>query len=94
MVREVIAEEVYAPAVEEGGHEQHNMIGRIVADIWRAEATHYLTYTNGRDRSISDRPVPVEPGWISAKFRALAHYESQIKMWPHHFLAEQREYYL
>lgn len=87
---------VYAPAVEMGGHPHHNTLGEI-ADVTFAwsKVTHYTTYVNGGDRTTigpRERVVP-EPWMVGAKLRALACYESQIRLWPHHFLGAQHEYY-
>lgn len=91
------AEEVWAPAFEEGGHPQHNLVARWVRGAWinKPEAvTHYMTYTTAGKST--GRPVPIEDGWLSKKFAALSCYQSQIDL-PNtreHFLREQREYYL
>ena len=91
-------EMVYAPADEEQGHAQHNLVARL-ADRVFDPVTHYLTYTRTRGKSASDHPVPIEKGeWIAAKLRALACYGSQhaidsrLGCWPH-FLRDQTEYY-
>lgn len=85
-------EEVFAPAIEEGGHVQHNLIGHLADKIFR-NVRHYLTYTN-RGKSVGI-PVPFEPQWLINKFRALACYETQIchPANTEHFLRDQREYY-
>jgi LmbE family N-acetylglucosaminyl deacetylase len=70
---------VFAPAIEEGGHEQHNEIGRIALRVFGADnVVPYLTYTQNRIRSTGREVVP-EPDWIRLKFQALACYESQIR---------------
>lgn len=87
-------ERVWAPAIEEGGHPHHNTLGEIADAIFADKVTHYLTYTNGRSRS-EGRSVPFEREWIGLKLRALACYESQIKLEStgHHFVCELKEYY-
>lgn len=84
-------EMVYAPAVEEGGHPQHSLVGSLAAKVFR-NVTHFMTYTN-RGKS-EGRPVPFEPEWISKKFQALACYRSQIAHPANqpHFLRQQLEY--
>ena len=68
---------VFAPAVEENGHEQHNMIGRLADIVFPdVERIHYLTYTpEGRSRDGTE--VEFEPDWIAKKLSALACYKSQ-----------------
>lgn len=69
-------ERVFAPAVEEGGHDQHNEVGRIAVEVFGG-VEPYLTYVRGSGRSIGTE-VPFEPGWPAKKLRALSCYESQI----------------
>lgn len=86
---------VYAPAVERGGHAQHNKVGELARDVFRDRATHYLTYTPGKTKSARGRRVPYESWMVAQKLRALACYVSQHQqeaMVPH-FLREQYEYY-
>ena len=85
-------ETVYAPAVEQGGHEQHNTVGRIAAEVF-PNVVSYMTYTNrGKSTGI---PVPFDPEWTLLKLKALACYESQIRLKDNveHFMRDQREYY-
>jgi len=83
---------VYAPAVEENGHPQHNMVGQLARDVF-PHVVHYMTYT--RAGKSTGRPVPFEPEWPALKLKALACYESQIALKDNveHFLREQHEYY-
>lgn len=90
------ASEIYAPAIEPGGHHQHNLVGQACEGL--PVAHRYLTYTPA-GKSISAQEVPICDGsWIGLKLRALACYESQhaldprLGCWPH-FLRDQREYY-
>lgn len=85
-------EEVYAPALEDGGHIQHNLIGELADKLFR-NVRHFMTYTN-RGKS-SGVPVPFEPQWLINKFRALACYQTQIchPANTEHFLRSQHEYY-
>ena len=72
-------DQVFAPAVEDGGQFQHDTIGVLADSIFGADkVTHYLTYTTG-GRSTDGEEVPYEPEWPALKLRALACYETQIK---------------
>jgi LmbE family N-acetylglucosaminyl deacetylase len=84
---------VYAPAIEEGGHPQHNWLGAAAEALFSDRVTHYMTYTH-RGKS-TGTPVPFESQYVVAKLRALACFESQIALKDNveHFLREQREYY-
>lgn len=88
-------EKVWAPAVEEGGHVQHNLVGRLVKELFPA-TQGYLTYTRTGGKSTNGKPVSIEPGMIQRKLRSLACYASQIDTVLNcrpHFLGDQREYY-
>lgn len=69
---------VIAPAFEVGGHEDHNAVATICADLHGTHARiQYLTYRRGHGRSEDGtevEPSPVEKAW---KFAALACYASQ-----------------
>lgn len=68
---------VFAPADEDGGHEQHNQVARLADHIYGEErVTHYLTYT-AAGRSRSENEVGFEPEWIVTKLHAMACYKSQ-----------------
>lgn len=70
---------VFAPAVEEGGHEQHNEIGRIAVTVFGVgRVTGYLTYTRAGGRSTWGTLVEPTTDWIAMKLRALSCYQSQI----------------
>lgn len=71
-------EHVWAPAIEQDGHFDHSLVGRIADEIWPGKVTHYLTYRRGIGKSRSRQEVPYEPEWILRKLRALACYSSQI----------------
>lgn len=84
--------EIYAPAREESGHRQHNLAADAVSGM--PNVRHYMTYTPaGKSTGV---PVPYEPEWPLLKLKALACYESQIKLWStkDHFLRDQYEYTL
>lgn len=88
---------VFAPEVEWiGGHDQHNEVGMLAQKVF-PEAIGYMTYTDGRNRSIG-REVDREEGWAPLKLRALQCYRSQIgePSTGHHFeaaYADPREWY-
>jgi len=88
-------EKVWAPAIEKDGHVQHNLVGRLVAEAFPA-TQGYLTYTRTGGKSTNGKPVPIEPGMIQRKLRALACYTSQIDIVANcreHFLRDLKEYY-
>ena len=68
----------YAPAIEDGGHDHHNEIGRIADEVYGARATHYMTYRRGHGFSEGSRPIVPAPGALAAKLHALSCYTSQI----------------
>jgi LmbE family N-acetylglucosaminyl deacetylase len=87
---------VIAPAFEEDGHSQHNMIATLAESYFRDSVpiAAYLSYTSGDKRSTVGIEVQYEPEWVELKLRALACYRSQI-LHPatgHHFLGGLREY--
>lgn len=76
-----IYDHVFAPASEEGGHEQHNTVGELALEVFGADnVTQYLTYRRGFDRSRSEWEVPFEPEWPSTKLIAMSCYLSQIAL--------------
>lgn len=69
----------FAPAVEEGGHEHHNEVGRLALAVFgEHRVTRYLTYTRHGGRSREGTLVEPEPEWVALKLAALACYRSQI----------------
>lgn len=69
---------VIAPAVEEGGQFQHNMIGELADMVFTdCQVIHYLTYTSHGGRSASEHEVEFDADWIPLKLHALACYKSQ-----------------
>lgn len=91
-----LADRVYAPAWELEGHPQHNLVATMADQVFPDKVTHYMTYTyteNGKSRSVNK--VAFEPEWILRKLKALACYESQIKLpaTAPHFIRDQYEYY-
>lgn len=71
---------VYAPTVEDGGHDHHNRVGHLAAGLFGVDrVTGYTTYTRHGGRTVGvHEVVPDDPVWILRKLRALACYESQI----------------
>lgn len=69
---------VFAPAVEDDGHEQHNAVGRTARAVFGSRVTGYLTYTRSGGRSTNGDLVATTPEMIRRKLAALACYQSQI----------------
>lgn len=69
---------VWAPAVELGGHEDHNRIGALAEEVWPGAVTHYMTYRRGHGESRSDNEVPFRPEMVGLKLKALSQYRSQF----------------
>lgn len=70
---------VHTPAVEIGGHEHHNEIGRLAIKVFgQKRVAPYMTYVRGHGRSEGFAVEP-EPEWIALKHRALACFTSQIR---------------
>lgn len=70
---------VWAPDIEYGGHEQHNLVGRAARDTWGDKVQPYLTYRRGSMRSRGTE-VPFEPKWAWQKLRALCCYQTQVEL--------------
>lgn len=91
-------EEVWLPAIESGGHEQHNLVGEVGLDVFQKARIHrYLTYT-ALGKSIHGVEVPASGGMVLRKLRALVCYKTQLEndalgCWPH-FMRDQREFLL
>lgn len=72
---------VFAPAVEDGGHDHHNLVGECALHVFGGDVVvPYLTYRRGSGKSRSGNEVPFEPGWPRLKLRAMAEYASQIEL--------------
>lgn len=73
---------VFAPAYEEGGHDQHNEVGLIANNVFRGRVVEYLTYVRGslRSRGDDDHEVRFESDWPAKKLKAMACYRSQIAL--------------
>lgn len=75
------ANHVFAPMVEDEGHEHHNLIGKLALDIFgRGRVTAYATYRRGEGRTHTETEVLPEPGWRALKLRALSYYVTQIDL--------------
>jgi LmbE family N-acetylglucosaminyl deacetylase len=72
-------ERVWAPAYEENGHEQHNVVSYAANGVFGDRVQPYLTYKRGSMRSRGTE-VPFEPKWAWQKLRALACYQSQVEL--------------
>jgi LmbE family N-acetylglucosaminyl deacetylase len=72
-------ERVWAPAYEEDGHEQHNVVSYAANGIFGNRVQPYLTYRRGSMRTRGTE-VYFRPDWVIRKMRALCCYESQIAL--------------
>lgn len=70
----------WAPLAEDGGHEDHNAVGIIAADVFGPRLRRYATYKRGYGRTRTDTEVFAQPGEAAMKFRAMACYSSQIEL--------------
>ena len=76
MIDRLAGKEIYAPAMEAGGHKQHNMVAEAFGLV--PGVKRYLTYTD-RGKSVRPNEVPIlQPEWIGLKLKALAVYNSQF----------------
>lgn len=72
---------VIAPAIENGGHAHHNLIGSLALEVWGGSNIYpYTTYRRGFGRTVGERPIEPLPEWIAKKHEALACYRSQIAL--------------
>jgi LmbE family N-acetylglucosaminyl deacetylase len=74
---------VYAPFPEQqDGHEQHDLLGRIVVDVFgRDRVVFYTTYQRQNGRTTVGSRVDPTPAEIAGKLRAMACYTSQLENW-------------
>jgi LmbE family N-acetylglucosaminyl deacetylase len=86
---------VFAPAVEDGGNPQHNLVGQLALEVFR-NVMFYATYTGSPAvKSRVGEEVRPSEGQIARKLRALAWYRSQHEIESgsrEHFLEDLREY--
>lgn len=74
-------EEVWLPAVEEDGHEQHNLVGEIGLQVYQGARIHrYLTYTRAAGRSVNGVEIKPTGLMVLKKLKALAMYRTQIEI--------------
>ena len=102
--------DIWAPAYEEGGHEQHNLVARACDAFEGSCRVHrYLTYTRRHGKSRLEDPdyrypyraevLPRSGEDIARKHRALACFKSQMQLDPRigcadWFMIDMREYAL
>lgn len=83
------ATEVWLPAVEKNGHDQHNLVGEIGLQVFEhATVNRYLTYTRTGGKSTNGIEAKPTGAMVLKKLRALACYKTQIEIdalgcWPH-----------
>ena len=71
---------VIVPYVEDNGHEEHNLVGTIAAQVFSPRwIVPYRTYAPRGRRSIGTESFPGEPVHVSRKLAALSCYRSQIE---------------
>lgn len=93
------AAEVWLPAVQEDGHEQHNLVGEVGLQVFAGSKIHrYLTYTRILGKSTAGIRVDCTGSMVLKKLQSLACYRTQMEIdalgcWPH-FLRDQNEYVL
>ena len=68
---------VIGPAFEEGGHEHHNEVARLVGQLGHSHKIHYLTYRRGHGRSTDGLVVKSTRAERDLKLAALQCYQSQ-----------------
>lgn len=74
----MIPDKVYAPAIEEGGHEQHNIVGELALEVFGERVVPYLTYAPRGHRSTAGQEVVPTAEEMRSKLQALACYRTQI----------------
>lgn len=93
------AEQVWAPAFELRGHDQHNLVANACQAAFGARIQNrYLSYVRGKGKTRSNHPVELRPEWVAPKLRALTQYTTQLTIpelgcWPH-FAEGLQEYYV
>lgn len=72
-------ERIIAPAIEDYGHLEHNMVGELAEIVWPdREVIRYRTYAPRGTRSHGNPVEPDHPDFIMRKLEAMACYRSQI----------------
>lgn len=69
-------DQVFAPAIEDGGNFQHNIIGRVADELY-PDVRHYYTYTRDRNYPSGEVKVEATAAMKAIKIQALAEYHSQ-----------------
>lgn len=71
---------VYAPAVDDSGHAEHNDVGNFAIDYFgRHKVQPYATYAPRGERMRTERMVVPDAWMIGFKLRALSCFRSQIE---------------
>jgi len=71
---------IIAPDVEDYGHEEHNLVGRLALTVFQdIEIIRYRTYSPRGTRSHGTPVKPDRPEWIARKLAALSCYRTQIE---------------
>lgn len=80
LLQEHEPERVWAPALELGGHEHHNLVAQSAFNVFGFRVRPYMTYVRGSGRSKGKTAVIPTPGERDLKRQALQCYESQMKL--------------
>jgi len=75
-----LSDRVFAPLVEQGGHDHHNKVGLLTMEIFGDNVSFYATYRRGSGRTRTDTEVIPEPDWPARKYAAMACFSSQINL--------------
>lgn len=71
---------VIAPAFENGGHEQHNMVAALAEETFGSlRLLRYHTYVRGAGKTRSPTEVTFDHEMAARKLHAMAEYDSQIE---------------
>lgn len=89
------ADVVYAPAIE-GGHPDHDAMGKLAVKLWGDWVVFYSTYRGTGDLQPKGKvKVSAAPEMEAKKLKALECYKSQIVRWPEIFALKCKdEYYV
>lgn len=72
-------ERVFAPAVEEDGHEHHSLVGQLALDVFGIKVRPYMTYRRGFGRSKGKTAVIPTAVERAVKKAAINCYRSQVE---------------
>lgn len=72
-------ERVYAPALDQDGHDQHNLVGALALEVFAERVIPYLTYAPRGQRQRYGQEVVPTAEEIQRKLKALACYRTQIE---------------